>query len=75
MKFFNLFKKKESLSRHFITVVLTAAAVVFFWRGIWGLTDTYLFPENSTLSYLVSIFVGLIILYVDDKRLSEIDHR
>ncbi len=75
MKFFKLFKKKESFSHHFITVVMTAVAVVFFWRGIWGLTDTYLFPGNSTLSYLVSIFLGLFILYIDDKRLSEIDHR
>lgn len=74
MKFFNLFKKKETFTHHFVTVVLTAAAVVFFWRGIWGLTDLYLFPENSALSYLVSVFLGLVILYLDDKRLSEIDH-
>lgn len=72
MKFFNLFKKKETFTHHFVTVVLTAAAVVFFWRGIWGLTDLFLFPENAPLSYLVSIFLGLVILYLDDKRLSEI---
>lgn len=74
MKFFNLFKKKETFSHHFVTVLLTAIAVVFFWRGIWGLTDTFLFPENATLSYMVSIFVGLVILYVDDKRINELSH-
>lgn len=72
MKFFNLFKKKETFTHHFVTVLLTAVAVILFWRGMWGLTDMYLFPDNSTLSYLVSIFVGLVILYLDDKRLSEI---
>lgn len=72
--FSKLFKKKETFSHHFVTVILTAVAVVFFWRGIWGLTDTFLFPSNSTLSYVVCIFFGLVILYVDDKRISELDH-
>jgi hypothetical protein len=69
------FKKKETFLHHFTTVLLTVIAVVFVWRGIWGLTDTFLFPEEPTLSYLVSIFVGLVILYIDDKRISELDHR
>lgn len=68
------FRKKETFTRHFITVLLTVIAVVFVWRGIWGLTDHFLFPENELLSYLVSVLVGLVILYIDDKRISELDH-
>lgn len=69
-----LFKKKESLPKHFVTVFVTAAAVVFFWRGVWGFLDYYLFPENPLLSYLSSIFIGLAILWWDDKRISELQH-
>ncbi|HEY9847516.1 MAG TPA: hypothetical protein V6D03_15140 [Candidatus Caenarcaniphilales bacterium] len=29
------------------------------WRGIWGLFDVYLFPENPSLSYLLSLGLGL----------------
>ncbi len=69
------FKKKETFVRHFATVLISVIAVVMVWRGVWGLTDTYLFPDNAPLSYLVSIFMGLVLLYLDDKRISELDHR
>lgn len=72
---FSFFKKKESFLQHFFTVVFSAFAVVLFWRGSWGLADTYLFPEEPTLSYLVSIFMALVILYLNDKRLNELSHR
>ncbi|MFA6024209.1 MAG: hypothetical protein WC777_03270 [Candidatus Gracilibacteria bacterium] len=67
-------KKKKSPSAYFFSIVLTATAVVFFWRGIWGLTDAFLFPNNSLLSYAVSIGLGLFILWVDDWRISELEH-
>lgn len=70
---FSLFKKKP-VPRHFITILVTAAAVVFFWRGVWGILDYYLFPENPTLSYLSSILIGLFILWIDDKQISELHH-
>jgi hypothetical protein len=53
------FKKKVPIW----VVVLAAFAVVLFWRGVWGLLDIYLFPENLTLSFFVSVVVGLGILY------------
>jgi len=36
--------------------------VVSLWRGAWGLMDLHLFPKNSSLSYVVSLLIGLIIL-------------
>ncbi len=42
--------------------IIIAFAVIAFWRGIWGLMDEYLFPENYTLSLIISVFVGLGIL-------------
>ena len=44
-------------------VILTALAIIMFWRGIWGLMDTYLFPDNHVLSYVLSIIIGILILY------------
>ncbi|MBU1198830.1 MAG: hypothetical protein KKF46_02020 [Nanoarchaeota archaeon] len=42
--------------------VVIAFAVIAFWRGIWGLMDLYLIPNNPSLSYLLSIIIGLVIL-------------
>jgi hypothetical protein len=41
-------------------------AIIMLWRGAWGLLDTYFFPGNPTLSYLVSIALGVLILYLDN---------
>lgn len=72
---FKRFRKKEpSFLHHFTTIVVTAGAVVFFWRGAWGLMDHFLFPDTPVLSYASSILLGLLILYVDDRKISELDH-
>jgi NhaP-type Na+/H+ and K+/H+ antiporter len=59
-----MFRKFHKLkTRHQLVVaVLVAFAVVSFWRGVWGLMDELLFPDNYQLSLWVSLFVGLIIL-------------
>ena len=44
--------------------ILIATAVVFFWRGSWGLMDLYLVPENQITSMVLSVVIGLIILIV-----------
>ncbi len=59
-----MFKKfSEMKTKHQILfAVLIAFAVISFWRGVWGLMDQYLFPENYQLSLWVSLIVGLLIL-------------
>lgn len=42
--------------------ILIAFAVVSFWRGVWGLMDTYLFPNDYLVSLWVSLVIGLVIL-------------
>ena len=54
------FKKDISEVTH---VMLTALAIIMFWRGIWGLMDVYLFPGNFILSHVLSIIIGILILY------------
>ncbi len=62
------FKKKYPVANTFIA----ATAVIAVWRGLWGLMDLYLLPDNPTWSFVVSIVLGVIILLVDDFRLDEL---
>ncbi|MCR4326503.1 MAG: hypothetical protein NUV52_02520 [Candidatus Roizmanbacteria bacterium] len=50
-----------------------ATAVVMFWRGVWGILDSYLLPDNTLLSYAVSVLVAFAILYLDDFHLKELE--
>ena len=47
-------------------IVLVAFAVIAFWRGLWGLIDLYLFPENPALRYWASLIIGFLVLMVTD---------
>ena len=47
-----------------IFAVVIGFAVISFWRGVWGLLDLYLFPDNPELSFWSSIAMGLGVLVV-----------
>lgn len=49
---------------HFLKIILIAIAIVCFWRGAWGLMDLYIFPDHEAISYMVSMGIGIVILYV-----------
>ena len=51
-----------------LIILIAAFAAVSFWRGIWGLMDFYLFPENLPLSFLISLIIGLFILFLISVR-------
>lgn len=36
--------------------------IIMFWRGIWLLADTYLYPDHAGISATISLFAGIIIL-------------
>ena len=50
-----------------LEILLVAFAVISFWRGVWGLMDLYLFPNNHIISFTISIIVGLVILYTTES--------
>ena len=50
------------LKHQAIFAIVIAFAVISFWRGVWGLMDVYLFPDNYQLSLWVSLILGLVIL-------------
>ncbi|MBU0662450.1 MAG: hypothetical protein ABH854_05965 [Candidatus Diapherotrites archaeon] len=63
-----MFTYFAKLQRHHqvLFAVIVGTAVVFFWRGVWGFLDYYLFPNDMLLSYSVSFALGLIVLFGSD---------
>ena len=55
-----------------LEILTLAVAIVFVWRGVWGLTDVYLFPASPTLSFVTSIAIGVILLLLIGKKKNDI---
>ena len=64
-------KKKRNFKKISYTILI-AFAIVSFWRGVWGLMDVYLFPNNYILSLSISVLIGLIILYSTKHIIGEL---
>ena len=58
----NKIKRDISKLEKIIRLLFIAAAVILFWRGIWGLADVLILPENYLYSSIISIILGIIIL-------------
>jgi hypothetical protein len=61
----------SQIKYHFKFLAL-AAGVVLVWRGIWGFADMYLAVGHPQLSYIISIGLGVAILYFTDRKLNEL---
>lgn len=44
------------------TGLLVAIAIVHLWWGVWGLLDSYLFPETRPFNYLSGIAIGILVI-------------
>lgn len=53
-------------------VIVVVVAIIAFWRGVWGLFDVLLFPSSPIISYLSSIAVGALVLYLDGFSLKDL---
>ncbi len=61
--------KSEHPNANAIVIVL---GIIMLWRGVWGLLDQFLFPGSPTLSSLISIGLGVLVLYIDDFSLDNL---
>lgn len=68
----NWLTKLRKSNRNWHTLIISIAVLLYI-RGIFGLMDSYLFPENKMWSYVVSIVLGLLILFLNNNRLEEIE--
>jgi len=57
------FKKLKKRNKILYTLVVSAA-IILYWRGIWGLADELLLTSFPKTSYFVSLLLGLLILVV-----------
>ncbi len=73
MRYDDHMAKKKLTKKSLIHVILIAVAVVLFWRGAWGLMDLYVFPGNELQSYIVSLVLGLIILFYTHRIADALD--
>ena len=64
----------SSLWKKRIKAIYIAAGLIAFWRGVWGLLDMYLFPDNLTASYSISVIVGILILVSTHHAIGELMH-
>ncbi|MBI1961298.1 MAG: hypothetical protein HYS45_01190 [Parcubacteria group bacterium] len=53
--------------RKFYHVLLSAVAVIMVWRGVWNLLDEYLLEGYELVSNIVSIAIGVLLLYYLDR--------
>lgn len=68
-RWYRRFKRKHRT----LHILIAAVAIVMLWRAVWGLLDTYLFPENYTVSLIVGGVIALAILFFDDFHLKELE--
>jgi hypothetical protein len=54
--------EKTTIADAFI-IFIAAFATVSFWRGIWGLMDLYLYPKDYKTSLIISVIIGLAVLF------------
>jgi len=53
------------MSPFFVFIYLMAVvAAVMVWRGVWGLLDVYLWPDNPKRSYWASAIIGIILFTI-----------
>ena len=50
---------KENFKHRLFYTLLGAFALILFWRGIWGLMDIFVFPNNLIISYSLSVIIGI----------------
>lgn len=62
-------------NRHnFLKYLIAGGALIFFWRGLWGLLDIYLLPHAPVASYAISMIIGVVLLILDDRYLKELEN-
>lgn len=61
-------RKKSAKNNEVWRTVMIGVSVVLFWRGTWGLMDIYLFPDSKAAGYILSIVLGLCLLFLINKH-------
>ena len=49
--------------KFYLKAFILGTAAISTWRGLWLLSDLYIFPNDLTISGIVSVSIGLIIFF------------
>ncbi len=69
-------KQKLDILKYFGKNLSIVLGIILIWRGIWYLLDAvdqYLFGGSHVPVAIIGIIIGLLILYLPDKDLNEIN--
>ncbi|MEK7579936.1 MAG: hypothetical protein AAB469_01965 [Patescibacteria group bacterium] len=70
-------KRRKNLVKYFIRNFLIVVSLVLIWRGIWysldGLDRFFLNNSEHLYTAIGGIILGIILLYLPDKDLKEIE--
>ncbi len=55
-----------------LKIFILAVAVIMIWRWVWNFLDHYLLPNYFVLSNLLSIWLWVLILFLNDYDLDEL---
>jgi uncharacterized membrane protein HdeD (DUF308 family) len=64
------------LVRYFAKNISIVFGIVLIWRGIWYVLDeidTEFFDDEHLLTAILGIIIGLLILYLPDRDLKELE--
>lgn len=73
---FNIFSRKKLTPAYFAKNFSIAIGLVLIWRGIWYILDgldQWFFGGSHALTALGGIIIGIIILYLPDKDLRNLE--
>ena len=68
--------KKHKDFKYFVQTLFIVVGVVLVWRGIWHLLDfieAKYFGGDLLWTSLVGIILGVVLLYIPDRDLKEIE--
>lgn len=69
-------KPKHKDLKYFVRTLSIIVGLVLVWRGIWHVLDAvdiYIFNGNAFWTALGGIILGLLVLYIPDHDLKEIE--
>lgn len=72
----SFFKKNNFTFKYFASHIVDVLAILLVWRGIWYMLDEidkWLFGGFHFWTALAGFVLGIIILYLPDKDLKEIE--
>ncbi|MFH0701612.1 MAG: hypothetical protein V2A62_04195 [Candidatus Woesearchaeota archaeon] len=61
--------KKLAVHHQIIWSLIIATALVSIWRGIWGLMDKFIFPNDLLISSITTLLLGVGIFAITHYKL------